>query len=63
MATRGERIGEFLERLAALPPAATREEARRQIEVTLNAVEDEMSGLAFEAEMPARARADVRPEG
>jgi hypothetical protein len=47
----------FLERLAALPRAATHGEARRLVDDTLNEVEDEHSGVPFN---PQRWRTDGR---
>lgn len=45
MASRKERLQEFLRRLAKSPNAATFDEARRLVDDTLNTVEDEMSGV------------------
>ena len=42
---RSFRLALFLERMAALPHATTLAEARGQLDVTLNAVEDEFSGV------------------
>ncbi len=41
------RLQEFLRRLRSLPAAANHDQARAQIEETLNAVEDELSGVVF----------------
>lgn len=54
---KAERIAEFFRRLAALPPLADQASARRAIEATLNAVEDELSGVAFN---PGNWRTDGR---
>jgi hypothetical protein len=51
------RFAEFIRRLQALPPATSHDEARRQIEETLNQVEDELSGVPFD---PAHWRTDGR---
>lgn len=42
-----ERLEEFLRRLERLTPAATLDEARKQIADTLDAIEDEFSGVPF----------------
>jgi hypothetical protein len=47
MATKGERITEFLSRLSAAPSAASFAGARRLIDDTMNTVEDELSGVPF----------------
>jgi hypothetical protein len=51
------RFAEFIRRLRALPPVSSPEEARVQIEETLNRVEDEYSGVPFD---PAHWRTDGR---
>jgi hypothetical protein len=45
-----QRLREFIRRLRAAAPAASFEDARRLVEKTLNAVEDEMSGMSFNPE-------------
>jgi hypothetical protein len=47
MASKAERLHEFLRRLAALPRATRFDEARASIDRTLNEVEDELSGVPF----------------
>jgi hypothetical protein len=44
---KGARLRELIRRLLALPRAGSHDEARRQIEDTLNEVEDELSGVPF----------------
>jgi hypothetical protein len=46
--TVAERLQIFYGKLAASPPAASSEEALAQINETLNAVEDEFSGLPYD---------------
>ena len=47
MASRRERLQEFLHRLAKSPNASTFDEAKKLVDDTLNAVEDEMSGVPY----------------
>jgi hypothetical protein len=47
VASKKQRFQEFLRRLELSPPAPTLGEARRLIDATLNAVEDEMSGVPY----------------
>jgi hypothetical protein len=44
------RFDEFIRRLQTPPPASSHDDARRQIEKTLNQVEDEFSGVPFDPE-------------
>ena len=44
---KAERIAEFFRRIAALPALADQACARRVLDATLNMVEDELSGVAF----------------
>jgi hypothetical protein len=48
--SKGERLAIFLKRLGALPTASTAREAIDQLAETLNAVEDEFSGIPFAPE-------------
>ncbi|HTV43005.1 MAG TPA: hypothetical protein VMF08_20745 [Candidatus Sulfotelmatobacter sp.] len=50
MPTKAKRLQEFLERLEAAPPAGSADEAFGLIVSTLNAVEDELSGVPFRPE-------------
>ena len=51
------RFAEFIRRLQPSAPASSHDEARRQIEETLNQVEDELSGVPFN---PANWETDGR---
>ncbi len=44
---KAERIAEFFRRLADLPPQTNQLSARQALEGTLNAVEDDLSGVPF----------------
>jgi len=50
VASRTERLQEFLRRLEQSPLASTFEDARRTLNESLNAVEDELSGVPFNPE-------------
>jgi hypothetical protein len=45
---KAERLAEFLRRLGRLPAARTGQEAREQLDRTLNAVEDEWTSIPFD---------------
>ncbi|HEX3364573.1 hypothetical protein [Phenylobacterium sp.] len=74
MVTRQDRIDELLRRLAAAEPCETADEALALICDTLNTVEDELSGVAFNPDYPmddgrmyppredARREVDGRPD-
>jgi hypothetical protein len=51
------RMAEVFRRMHELPPAASRDEARRMLDQTLNEVEDELSGAPFD---PANWNTDQR---
>ncbi len=55
--SRSFRLALFIQRLASLPRAHSLAEARGQVEDTLNAVEDELSGVPFD---PANWQMDGR---
>ena len=50
MLTPVERVGVFLKRLSGSPPAKNPDEARTLLADTLNAVEDDFSGVAYDPE-------------
>ncbi|HEV2331061.1 MAG TPA: hypothetical protein VGY56_19945 [Verrucomicrobiae bacterium] len=50
MSSKAKRLQEFLDRLEAAPPASSADEAFGLIVSTLNAVEDELSGVPFRPE-------------
>lgn len=52
-----ERLRVFVERLRELPPATSGEEAKRLIDDTLNAVEDELTDIPYD---PSSWRTDGR---
>lgn len=54
---KADRIVEFFKRLADLPPLTDQPSARAALDETLNAVEDELSGVPFN---PERWRTDGR---
>jgi hypothetical protein len=54
---KAERVAEFFRRLADLPPQANQLSAREALDRTLNAVEDDLSGVPFD---PDRWRTDGR---
>jgi hypothetical protein len=51
-ASKQARVDEFLRRLRAAPPASSHDEAMDLIARTLNEVEDELSGVAFDPALP-----------
>ena len=51
-ATKGERVREFLRRLAAAPAASDHDEAMGQVADILNAVEDEMTSIPYDPGFP-----------
>jgi hypothetical protein len=51
-ASRGERLKEFLRRLATAPPAADPDEAMHQVADILNRVEDEMTSIPYDPTFP-----------
>lgn len=52
MTTRQERIAELIRRLEAADRCSSAEEARALLADTLNAVEDDLSGVAFNPDYP-----------
>ena len=46
--TQAERVAEFLKRLGGARPAASHDEAFELVRATLNALEDQFSGVAFD---------------
>jgi hypothetical protein len=46
--SKAERLAEFMRRLQALAPARSLEQARFQVETTLNLVEDEWTSIPFD---------------
>jgi hypothetical protein len=46
--TKAERLEEFCRRLSVAPPAKNTAEARKLVETTLNAVEDDYSGVPYD---------------
>lgn len=58
-----ERLEEFYRRLASLPPAQSAEIALKQICDTLDAVEDEMSGVEKQDPPPSPSMPDGRMYG
>ena len=55
--SREQRFREFVRRLREAPPSAGFDEARQLLAQTLNAVEDEMSGVPYD---PSRWQSDGR---
>lgn len=51
VASKSERLREFLRRLEEAPRAASFAEARERVNATLNAVEDELSGVPFNPDL------------
>jgi hypothetical protein len=60
MATLRERLAEFFRRLASLPEASDADEALRQIGVTLDEVEDALSGISRRDPPPGPGESDGR---
>lgn len=48
MHSKEERFNEFLRRLALLPRASSASDARKQLDCTLNEVEDEMTDIPYD---------------
>lgn len=48
--TKTQRLQELIKRLGVLPPASSFEEAKKQLDDTLNAVEDELTAIPFNPE-------------
>ncbi len=51
-ASRSDRLGEFLRRLAGAPQSHDHDEAVRQVTETLNSVEDEMTSIPYDSTYP-----------
>ncbi len=50
--SKGERVKEFLRRLAATPPASDHDEAMGQVADILNGVEDELTSIPYDPTFP-----------